>query len=665
MAHRRNLVPLFLMLMTTGLLLCEDLAAAEAAKVGVVVNMAGKVTAQQPGQEKRALSMASPIYLGDILKTKSKSKLEVMFNDHTSFTLGPKAKMTVDSFVYKAGDRASKCETSVTQGAFKVISGKITKIAPGNLKIKTSAATIGIRGTTVLGNATPPQRNGAPGQTTAVMTEGTGADVFGPGGQTANLRRPGHGVTATQGRPMPPVRTFSQNQINQLAGPVTITEQDKQEGENAPGDDDDDDAAGPTAGPAQGDDDGDDDAEGDDPAGPQPAQAGDDDDDDDDAPGDQPAPAEGDDDQGDDQVAGDDDDAPGPVADGEPNEDGNEPAPGEAPEPGDEPGPVAEGEPREGGDGPAPAGEEQPAGDEPGPVAEGDQPPAEGDEGPPPPAGEDGEPAPVAEGEPAPEGNQPPPPGGTDGPVEGEEPVLVEAPAPTEGDQPPPTSVTSAEDGGPVAVKGPLPGGDGIPLDTAGGDLSGPTDMPLTVDSDITGSEGGLVGFGDVDVNLLPPKPPMIVEIVEKVHYQPEVVVEDITGEKNPEEKSESGGEEEAFEQTTDMELAVFSGIDSDDAVAPEEAGLLLHVLSEGAQLKDGEGGAQEDAILRDAVREVVEVYPEISTTDLPPELAPEEVTPGVIDTDFDTGFYLAGVRGWDPNATPDAGKTWGTAGAL
>ncbi|MHC4885663.1 MAG: HupA family protein, partial [Planctomycetota bacterium] len=37
----------------------------------------------------------------------------------------------------------------------------------------------------------------------------------------------------------------------------------------------------------------------------------------------------------------------------------------------------------------------------------------------------------------------------------------------------------------------------------------------------------------------------------------------------------------------------------------------------------------------------------------------------GVIDTDFDTGFYLAGVRGWDPNATPDAGKTWGTAGAL
>ena len=90
-------------------------SARAAEKVGLIVAVRGKATAQIPGGEKRALELKSPVYKNDVLKTKSKAKLQVMFLDHTTITVGQKAKLTIDEFVYKAGDKNSVCVTSSHQ----------------------------------------------------------------------------------------------------------------------------------------------------------------------------------------------------------------------------------------------------------------------------------------------------------------------------------------------------------------------------------------------------------------------------------------------------------------------------------------------------------------------------------------------------------------------
>jgi len=75
--------------------------------------------------------------------------MQIVFNDETTVTLGANTIFRVDE--YLEDEKNSKVELSVTQGAFKVITGKIGKLAPERFKFRTKSATIGIRGTIFAG----------------------------------------------------------------------------------------------------------------------------------------------------------------------------------------------------------------------------------------------------------------------------------------------------------------------------------------------------------------------------------------------------------------------------------------------------------------------------------------------------------------------------------
>lgn len=136
-----------LLMIIAGLLTGPPALAQEAA--GKVIYLKGKAWVQQ-GQARKALKKDSIVYSGDQLRTGKKSSLHMRFLDETLFTLGPQAKMSIDS--YDERDSAvTSFATSILQGAFRFVSGLLAKKKPESYRVRLTVGTIGIRGTHVAG----------------------------------------------------------------------------------------------------------------------------------------------------------------------------------------------------------------------------------------------------------------------------------------------------------------------------------------------------------------------------------------------------------------------------------------------------------------------------------------------------------------------------------
>lgn len=81
----------------------------------------------------------------DTIQTEKQTKLQLTFNDKTVVTLGSNTTFKIEKFLYDL--KKSKVNLNVEKGFFKVITGKIGKLAPKNFIFKTKTSLIGIRGT--------------------------------------------------------------------------------------------------------------------------------------------------------------------------------------------------------------------------------------------------------------------------------------------------------------------------------------------------------------------------------------------------------------------------------------------------------------------------------------------------------------------------------------
>ena len=88
----------------------------------------------------------------DILKTQDKAKAQIMFEDGTIVTIGKSSTFNISDYIYDTKSNTSKVNFAFLEGSFKSITGKIGKIAPQKFNLRTKTATIGIRGTIIVGN---------------------------------------------------------------------------------------------------------------------------------------------------------------------------------------------------------------------------------------------------------------------------------------------------------------------------------------------------------------------------------------------------------------------------------------------------------------------------------------------------------------------------------
>ncbi|WP_119420826.1 Ig-like domain-containing protein [Desertibaculum subflavum] len=116
--------------------------------IGAVEALTGDATVQRTDGSRGPLAIGTPVFQGDVVETTPGSRLAIVFNDKTSFSLDSATRMVLDELVYNPGGE-SRSAFSLVQGTFVYISGEIAKVAPQNVQIRTPVATVGIRGTEV------------------------------------------------------------------------------------------------------------------------------------------------------------------------------------------------------------------------------------------------------------------------------------------------------------------------------------------------------------------------------------------------------------------------------------------------------------------------------------------------------------------------------------
>jgi hypothetical protein len=172
-------------------LLCGSInshAAAEDA-IGTVTRMQGEASGTR-GSATELLRLNTSVFLDEIVSTGEAGRLEITFSDKTQLTLGARTKLSLDTYVFDPGARSGKIKFGVT-GAFRFLSGEISKLASADVNVNTPVATIGIRGTEFWGG---PIDNQVLGvfliQGTVAVSNTRGAQTLSQPGQGTNISAP-------------------------------------------------------------------------------------------------------------------------------------------------------------------------------------------------------------------------------------------------------------------------------------------------------------------------------------------------------------------------------------------------------------------------------------------------------------------------------------------
>ena len=118
------------------------------ASVGVVVSKDGYIEIIRNTRYMLA-EKGDEVFENDKISTYKKSRIKIKFSDNTIVTIGANSNFEIKDYV--DGLSEPKVKFSFMKGVFKVVTGKIAKIAPEKFNLETKNATIGIRGTTIVG----------------------------------------------------------------------------------------------------------------------------------------------------------------------------------------------------------------------------------------------------------------------------------------------------------------------------------------------------------------------------------------------------------------------------------------------------------------------------------------------------------------------------------
>ncbi len=156
-------------------LMVNFVSADAAPKIGVAA--AVKNSVQRGGGQ--PLAAGSDVFTNERIRTGEDSVAQILFLDKTSLTVGPRAELTLDRFVYDPAKGTGQVVLNAVQGAFRFVTGSQN---PRNYTIKTPVGVLGVRGTIV-------DLIVANGQVTVILVEG--ALTMTVNGKSYSLNKPG------------------------------------------------------------------------------------------------------------------------------------------------------------------------------------------------------------------------------------------------------------------------------------------------------------------------------------------------------------------------------------------------------------------------------------------------------------------------------------------
>ena len=99
------------------------------------------------GETAAAAIIGTPVHMKDELRTGPEGRLKITFRDNTVLTLGEKASVIIDRYVYDPDQSTGATVLLATKGAFRFASGRIKEMKGSTIAVTTPMADIGVRGT--------------------------------------------------------------------------------------------------------------------------------------------------------------------------------------------------------------------------------------------------------------------------------------------------------------------------------------------------------------------------------------------------------------------------------------------------------------------------------------------------------------------------------------
>ena len=121
-------------------------------KIARVLNVKGVATLTREGKS-IGLVKDNWLYKNDRIVTKKKSSLEIKLVDNSFVNIGELSDLYMVDLVYDPIKKDGYIDLKLVTGAFRMISGNIAKLGPDLMKIDLPTATVGIRGTSIVGKA--------------------------------------------------------------------------------------------------------------------------------------------------------------------------------------------------------------------------------------------------------------------------------------------------------------------------------------------------------------------------------------------------------------------------------------------------------------------------------------------------------------------------------
>lgn len=123
------------------------------AAVGEVAEIDGQVQAQHGDEPARQLEAGDLVFESDTISTGPEARVKIRFRDDTVFNLGPDSSFLVENYAYGAEVEEPSFTARILKGTFRFVTGLVGSDRPEGFKVNTAVATIGIRGTHVVGEA--------------------------------------------------------------------------------------------------------------------------------------------------------------------------------------------------------------------------------------------------------------------------------------------------------------------------------------------------------------------------------------------------------------------------------------------------------------------------------------------------------------------------------
>ena len=197
------------------LLVCSFASNQSAAQdaIGTVSRIQGEASATRSGAT-RTLRLNASVFRNEIVSTAETARLEVTFSDNTQLTLGERARLTLDTYVFDPAAGSGTIKFGLA-GAFRFVSGQLTKLASSDVSVTTPVAIVGIRGTEFWGGPIDDQALGVFLLEGAVsVSNAAGQQILRERGQGTNIAAPG----AAPG----PVTIWAPDKVNRAIATVTF-----------------------------------------------------------------------------------------------------------------------------------------------------------------------------------------------------------------------------------------------------------------------------------------------------------------------------------------------------------------------------------------------------------------------------------------------------------